>query len=290
MKYKLCLFDFDYTLADTTKPIVESFRHTFKTKNLEGFDREKAIKTIGLTLDDAFQKLTGINDKERVEELVEIYRLKSDEITIQNTILYEDTIETELLPSIETKFGDIKSKILDNLKLNNEIISFNNEEVITVQKFCLLCMIRSKSFVSEVENKSLFIDFYDNSPQNVVLYQYFKSPELLDKYIVANNLSYVKNETNINYILPRFYVVGIKQKNGVIDFFIPISPKILIRLTTEKTINKQIFYIEKMTDFDVDNFNKLAIFYELKHNNQAVYAKNKNDLERYVDYLKELKK
>ena len=61
-------------------------------------------------------------------------------------------------------------------------------------------------------------------------------------------------------------------------------------LTTEKTINKQIFYIEKMTDFDVDNFNKLAIFYELKHNNQAVYAKNKNDLERYVDYLKELKK
>lgn len=210
----------------------------------------------------------------------------------ENTELgyYEDTIETELLPSIETKFGDIKSKILDNLKLNNEIISFNNEEVITVQKFCLLCMIRSKSFVSEVENKSLFIDFYDNSPQNVVLYQYFKSPELLDKYIVANNLSYVKNETNINYILPRFYVVGIKQKNGVIDFFIPISPKILIRLTTEKTINKQIFYIEKMTDFDVDNFNKLAIFYELKHNNQAVYAKNKNDLERYVDYLKELKK
>ena len=46
MKYKLCLFDFDYTLADTTKPIVESFRHTFKTMNLEGFDREKAIKTL----------------------------------------------------------------------------------------------------------------------------------------------------------------------------------------------------------------------------------------------------
>ena len=112
MKYKLCLFDFDYTLADTTKPIVESFRHTFKTMNLEGFDREKAIKTIGLTLDDAFQKLTGINDKERVEELVEIYRLKSDEITIQNTILYEDTIETlKTLKKNNVKIGIVSSRM-----------------------------------------------------------------------------------------------------------------------------------------------------------------------------------
>lgn len=94
MKYKLCLFDFDYTLADTTKPIVECFRYTFETKNLDGFDREKAIKTIGMTLDDAFPALTGIEDKAEIEELVKIYRGKSDEITIQNTVLFEDTIET----------------------------------------------------------------------------------------------------------------------------------------------------------------------------------------------------
>ena len=85
MKYKLCLFDFDYTLADATNPIVECFRHTFKEKNIEGFDREKAIKTIGMTLDDAFPALTGIKDEEKIKELVKIYRAKSDEITIQNT-------------------------------------------------------------------------------------------------------------------------------------------------------------------------------------------------------------
>ena len=36
----------------------------------------------------------------------------------------------------------------------------------------------------------------------------------------------------------------------------------------------------KSGEVDVDNFNKLAILYELKHNNQAVYAKNKDDLEK----------
>lgn len=94
MKYKLCLFDFDYTLADTTKPIVECFRHTFNTMNLDCFDRDKVIKTIGMTLDNSFVVLTGIKDEGKIKELVDIYRVKSDEITIQNTVLFEDTIET----------------------------------------------------------------------------------------------------------------------------------------------------------------------------------------------------
>lgn len=137
MKYKLCLFDFDYTLADTTKPIVESFRYTFETMNLDGFDREEVIKTIGLTLDDAFMKLTGINEKEKVKELVEIYRHKSDEITIQNTVLYEDTIGTlKTLRENKIRVGIVSSrmgsridKILEHLncrKYVDHIIGYEN--------------------------------------------------------------------------------------------------------------------------------------------------------------------
>lgn len=67
IKYKLCLFDFDYTLADTTSHIVEYFRHSFETMNLDGFDRERVIKTIGLTLNDAFLELIGIVSSKIVE-------------------------------------------------------------------------------------------------------------------------------------------------------------------------------------------------------------------------------
>ena len=60
MKYKLCLFDFDYTLVDTSKPIVESFKYTFETLNLDGFDEEVAKKTIGMTLRDGFSLMGNI--------------------------------------------------------------------------------------------------------------------------------------------------------------------------------------------------------------------------------------
>lgn len=137
MKYKLCLFDFDYTLADTTKPIVECFRHTFATMDIDGFDRDKAIQTIGMTLDDAFVELTGIKDKEKVQELVSIYRVKSDEITVQNTVLFEDTIETlKTLKNNGIKIGIVSSrmgtridKILEHLncrKYVDYIIGYEN--------------------------------------------------------------------------------------------------------------------------------------------------------------------
>lgn len=112
MKYKLCLFDFDYTLADTSKAIVECFRHTFKTMNLDGFDEEKAKKTIGMTLDIAFTELTEIKDDNQVKHLVEIYRVKSDEITIKNTVLFEDTIETlKTLRDKNIKIGIVSSRM-----------------------------------------------------------------------------------------------------------------------------------------------------------------------------------
>lgn len=142
MKYKLCLLDFDYTLVDTTKPIVECFRHTFEVMNLHGFDREKVIKTIGMTLDDSFLELTGIKDKEIIKELVSIYRIKSDEITIQNTVLFEDTIDTlKALKEKDIKVGIVSSrmgnridKILSHLNCRDYIDHIIGYENVSIHK------------------------------------------------------------------------------------------------------------------------------------------------------------
>lgn len=200
---------------------------------------------------------------------------------------YEDEIESTFLPSIEKKFGLLKEKILDFIKGKELIITY--DDILTVKKFCSLCMVRSKSFVNDIVKISRFIDVYENTPANVVLYNYWKKPELVDKYITGNNISFIKNETDINYLLPRFYVVGIKQDNGIEDYLIPISPKILIRLTTDKTNEDNVLFSGRMKISDVDNFNKLSIKREYENNHCAIYAKNKEDLERYLDYLKELK-
>lgn len=125
MRYKLCLFDFDYTLADTSKPIVESFRYTFSKLNIDNFNEEEAKKTIGMTLDDAFCHMTNIHDNEEfINECVNIYKVKSYEITVKNTVLFEDTIKT--LKSIRAK--DIKIGIVSSRNGNRieEILDYLN--------------------------------------------------------------------------------------------------------------------------------------------------------------------
>lgn len=165
MSYKLCLFDFDYTLADTTKPIVECFRHTFETMNLDGFDREKAIKTIGLTLDDAFSVLTGIEDKDKIRDLVEIYRVKSEEITIQNTVLFDDTIETlKTITDKGIKVGIVSSrmgskidKILKHLNCRKYIDNIIGYEDVTIHKPNPEGLIKSLDYFNCKRHEVLYI-------------------------------------------------------------------------------------------------------------------------------------
>ncbi|MEG0856268.1 MAG: HAD-IA family hydrolase [Terrisporobacter sp.] len=137
MKYKLCLFDFDYTLADATMPILECFRYTYSKMNLGEFDKEKAIKTIGMTLNDAFICLTNIEDMNTIEECVKNYRIKSEEITVKNTVLFDDTIKTlEALKDKNIKVGIVSTRMgariikilehLDCIKYVDHVVGFEH--------------------------------------------------------------------------------------------------------------------------------------------------------------------
>ena len=165
MNYKLCLFDFDYTLADTTKPIVECFRYTFETMNLDGFDREKAIKTIGLTLDDAFSVLTDIKDKDKIKELVATYRVKSEEITIQNTVLFDDAIETlKIIKNKGIKVGIVSSrmgtridKILEHLNCRKYVDNIIGYEDVTNHKPNPEGLIKSLDYFNCKKDEVLYV-------------------------------------------------------------------------------------------------------------------------------------
>lgn len=200
---------------------------------------------------------------------------------------YEDLIESKILNAVENDFGNLKTRIIKALNSGERLVEFSKDDILTVKKFCSLCLVRSESFVNSVKEKSKFIELYANTPQNVIMYQYFKSPELVDKYIVGNNLSFVINDKDINYVLPRFYTVSILD-NGISNFYIPITPKVLIRLTTEKMICGNTLYFGKMEITDVDNFNKYAIQCEFRNNKGAIYAQKEEDLKRYVSFVKNL--
>ena len=190
-----------------------------------------------------------------------------------------------MFDNLGEKFDSIISKVKGYGTINEENIS---EMVRDIRVALLEADVNYKivgEFVNSVKEKSKFIELYANAPQNVIMYQYFKSPKLVDKYIVGNNLSFVINDTDINYVLPMFYTISILD-NGISNFYIPITPKVLIRLTTEKMICGNTLYFGKMEETDVDNFNKIAIQSEFRNNKGAIYALKEDDLKRYVSFIK----
>lgn len=93
MKYKAYLFDFDYTLVNSEKGIVECFKHVFDLHNYINISESVIKHTIGMTLSDAFTSMTGVSDKKTLELFRREYVKKSDEIMNLNTKYYSDTCD-----------------------------------------------------------------------------------------------------------------------------------------------------------------------------------------------------
>ncbi len=67
MNYKTYLFDFDYTLADSSRGIVKCFRIVLTRHQYLTVTDEAIKRTIGKTLEESFSILTGITDPEQLE-------------------------------------------------------------------------------------------------------------------------------------------------------------------------------------------------------------------------------
>lgn len=66
MKYTTYLFDFDYTLADSSRGIVICFRNVLQRHGYKDITDTAIKRTIGKTLEDSFSILTGITDMDQL--------------------------------------------------------------------------------------------------------------------------------------------------------------------------------------------------------------------------------
>ena len=60
MKYTVYLFDFDYTLADSSRGIVTCFRSVLERHGYTGITDDMIKRTIGKTLEESFSILTEL--------------------------------------------------------------------------------------------------------------------------------------------------------------------------------------------------------------------------------------
>ena len=91
MNYTTYLFDFDYTLADSSRGIVTCFRNVL---NRHGYTRptDNDIKrTIGKTLEESFSILSGVTDTSHLGEFKKEYIKEADTHMTVNTVLFLET-------------------------------------------------------------------------------------------------------------------------------------------------------------------------------------------------------
>lgn len=127
MKYKLILFDYDFTLIDCSVSIIECFNRSFTDMGLTIPDENGVRFTIGMTLPKAFEYLTGDSNPDRNTEFFERFKIHADMIMTDMTEFIggaENTIkrlhsEGYMLGIITTKLGYRIDDFLNKRNLRN---------------------------------------------------------------------------------------------------------------------------------------------------------------------------
>lgn len=91
--YKAVLFDFDYTLGDSTDGIVQCENYALRELGYPEKSVPEIKKTIGLSLKEIFRELTGSGDESKSEQFIKLFRKKADEVMTDSASLYDGAEE-----------------------------------------------------------------------------------------------------------------------------------------------------------------------------------------------------
>ena len=117
------LFDFDFTLADSSDAVFECANYALKKMGLPTRSYPEVCKTIGMSLTDGFLYLTKESDDNSVVVFRRLFIEKADEVMVDKTVIFEGV--EEMLSDLKAqhlKLGIVSTKfryrILDILNRN----------------------------------------------------------------------------------------------------------------------------------------------------------------------------
>lgn len=90
--YDLILFDFDFTLVDSSKGIVISIQYALEKLNYNIPTEEEIRQTIGLPLKEAFFSLTDSKNEKKYNLFKHYFMESSQSVMCENTLVFNDTI------------------------------------------------------------------------------------------------------------------------------------------------------------------------------------------------------
>lgn len=129
-RFQTIIFDFDYTLADSSRGIVDSINFALAEMNLPAVPSEAARRTIGMHLDKAFVQLAGEEHVNRTDEFRHHFARRADEVMNDMTVLFE--VVPDIVQSLKSQGKKLaivstknRSRIEGFLKRENLLYSFD---------------------------------------------------------------------------------------------------------------------------------------------------------------------
>ena len=109
--FKAAVFDFDYTLADSSEGCVECVNFAFSEMGLAGHAEETIHRTIGLSLKETFLTLAGDHDSARGDEFARLFIQRADQVMVELTVMYETVAATiAALRESDLRLGIVSTK------------------------------------------------------------------------------------------------------------------------------------------------------------------------------------
>lgn len=105
------IFDFDLTLADSTKGIIECVNFALEKLDLPQADDERIKRTIGMSLEDTFLSLTGQTNNQNVRLFTSNFVKRADQVMADLTSMFDSVpATTEQLIEMGFELGIVSTK------------------------------------------------------------------------------------------------------------------------------------------------------------------------------------
>jgi len=109
------IFDFDFTLVDSSQGIVECVAYAFQELGLPIPPAERVMDTIGLSLAATFNRLTELDSSDMARNFVRCFHQHADQVMDNQTVVYECVRPLlELLRSANIRVGVVSTKLQKN--------------------------------------------------------------------------------------------------------------------------------------------------------------------------------
>jgi phosphoglycolate phosphatase len=105
------LFDFDYTLADSSQGVIDCIGFALRELGLPPVSDEMACRTIGLSLPDTLIRLAGPGTAGRCDAFARLFVQRADQVMADKTVLFDTVPGTiELLVKRGLSLGIVSTK------------------------------------------------------------------------------------------------------------------------------------------------------------------------------------